>query len=269
MKKLLIVFAILTTLGGFLFSHTASATETVTICHAAGQDDTTQYVTLTLPETAVYGQAGHFNEDGTPQAGHENDYMGACETQETTTSSTTSTTSSIPSTMTSTTTAGPTTTSNAPTTTVEETTSTSSPTTSSEPETSTSSVPPENGPTTTGSYSTDTTTTILSLPVLVTDLIEECLQRDGTNLPEGSFIRLSDGQWMLATGTTRRIVTFCAPIVAVDIPPVPQAPAPTAAPAPVVAQLPTTGTNANIAWIALATVLSGAFLTLATRRRTV
>lgn len=50
----------------------------VTICHAAGQVGTLQYITLTLPENAVYGQAGHFNENGTPNAGHENDYLGAC-----------------------------------------------------------------------------------------------------------------------------------------------------------------------------------------------
>ena len=37
-------------------------------------------VTLTLPYNAVFGQAGHFNEDGTPQAGHEQDYLGPCQT---------------------------------------------------------------------------------------------------------------------------------------------------------------------------------------------
>jgi len=53
----------------------------VTICHGAGLAGTTQYVTLTLPEQAVYGQAGHFNEDGTPQAGHEEDHLGPCVTE--------------------------------------------------------------------------------------------------------------------------------------------------------------------------------------------
>ena len=28
----------------------------------------------------MFGQAGHFNEDGTPQAGHEQDYLGPCQT---------------------------------------------------------------------------------------------------------------------------------------------------------------------------------------------
>lgn len=59
--------------------------EMVTICHAAGLDGTTHYVTLTLPYTAVYGQAGHFNEPGTPNAGHEDDYEGACIVEVTTT----------------------------------------------------------------------------------------------------------------------------------------------------------------------------------------
>lgn len=58
----------------------------VTICHAAGlADEPANFVTLTLPENAVYGQAGHFNENGTPQAGHEQDTLGACPTEETTT----------------------------------------------------------------------------------------------------------------------------------------------------------------------------------------
>ena len=54
----------------------------VTICHAAGLDGTTQYVTLTLNANAVYGQSGHFKEPGTPNAGHEDDYEGPCEGDE-------------------------------------------------------------------------------------------------------------------------------------------------------------------------------------------
>lgn len=63
----------------------------ITFCHAAGQAGTTQFVTLTLPEQAVFGQAGHFNEDGTPQAGHEDDYLGECEEEEVVTTTTTTT----------------------------------------------------------------------------------------------------------------------------------------------------------------------------------
>lgn len=81
----------------------ADKPEMVTLCHAAGRDDTTQFVTLTIPHTAAFGQAGHFNEDGTPAAGHENDYLGPCESDTTTTSSTTSSTTSTSSPTTSTT----------------------------------------------------------------------------------------------------------------------------------------------------------------------
>ena len=54
------------------------AAEKVTICHGSGQDDTTHFVTLEISENAVYGPAGHFDENGTPQAGHEQDHFGAC-----------------------------------------------------------------------------------------------------------------------------------------------------------------------------------------------
>lgn len=53
--------------------------EKITICHAAGKaGEQANYTTLTLPWNAVYGNGGHFNEDGTPQAGHEEDYLGEC-----------------------------------------------------------------------------------------------------------------------------------------------------------------------------------------------
>ncbi|HWO80466.1 DUF11 domain-containing protein [Gaiella sp.] len=50
----------------------------VTLCHAAGRDGTTQFVTLTISYNAAFGQAGHFYENGTPRAGHEDDYLGPC-----------------------------------------------------------------------------------------------------------------------------------------------------------------------------------------------
>jgi hypothetical protein len=50
----------------------------VTICHAAGLAGTTHYITLTIGWKAVYGPAGHFYENGTPRAGHEQDYFGPC-----------------------------------------------------------------------------------------------------------------------------------------------------------------------------------------------
>jgi hypothetical protein len=58
-----------------------SPSDKVTICHAAGQAGTTKFVTLTISENAVYGRhgnAGHFNENGTTRAGHEQDYFGPC-----------------------------------------------------------------------------------------------------------------------------------------------------------------------------------------------
>ncbi len=56
----------------------AGKPEMVTLCHAAGQEGTLQFTTMTISWNAAFGQAGHFNEDGTPAAGHENDYLGAC-----------------------------------------------------------------------------------------------------------------------------------------------------------------------------------------------
>ena len=63
----------------------AEATNKVTICHAAGQAGTTHYITLTIGYPAVYGPAGHFYENGTPRAGHEQDYLGPCTVSTTTT----------------------------------------------------------------------------------------------------------------------------------------------------------------------------------------
>ena len=92
----------------------ANGADKVTICHAAGQADTTKHVTERVGHKAAYGPAGHFNEDGTTRAGHEDDYLGAC---------------SIEGEGTTTTTEGTTTTSHATTTTttqaVEDTSTTS------------------------------------------------------------------------------------------------------------------------------------------------
>lgn len=88
-KRTLLVAAIVGWVVLLLFGiiGTANATtDKVTICHAAGQADTTHYITLTISENAVYGahgQAGHFEENGTPAAGHEQDYFGACEEPQT------------------------------------------------------------------------------------------------------------------------------------------------------------------------------------------
>jgi len=50
------------------------------ICHVAGlASDPANYVDLNIPIVAIVGPAGHFNENGTPNAGHENDSFGVCE----------------------------------------------------------------------------------------------------------------------------------------------------------------------------------------------
>lgn len=67
--------------GSFLVTNydtTKAQQQMVTLCHAAGQTGTLQFTTLTIAYNAAFGVAGHFNEDGTPNAGHENDYLGAC-----------------------------------------------------------------------------------------------------------------------------------------------------------------------------------------------
>jgi len=77
MKKLI---AFITVGVALVAASASSATvDKITICHGAGQEGTTQYVTLELPYEAVYGQGGHFNENGTTQAGHEQDYLGECQ----------------------------------------------------------------------------------------------------------------------------------------------------------------------------------------------
>ncbi|MEL7590898.1 MAG: hypothetical protein AAGU17_06345 [Anaerolineaceae bacterium] len=74
----------------------SAANEMVTLCHAAGQDGTLQFVTLTISWQAAYGPAGHFNEDGTTRAGHENDYLGPCITQATATNTPANTATNTP-----------------------------------------------------------------------------------------------------------------------------------------------------------------------------
>ena len=115
MQRLLALSMIAAGLVTFTYANTAQASQdTVVICHAAGQDDTTKFVTLRLPIKAVFGKAGHFNENGTAAAGHEDDYLGPCVTPPTTVPETT-----IPETTTPPTTTPPTT---VPETTIPETT---------------------------------------------------------------------------------------------------------------------------------------------------
>lgn len=123
----------------------SAANEMVTLCHAAGRDGTLQFVTLTISWQAAYGPAGHFNEDGTPQAGHENDYLGPCIVEATATNTVTNTPTNTP---TNTVTNTPT---NTPTNTVTNTptdTPTNTPTnTPTDTPTNTPTDPPTNDPT--------------------------------------------------------------------------------------------------------------------------
>ena len=82
----LLVLGLLAGVAFFAASPTQAAPEEkITICHAAGDEFTTHFIELTLSPNGVFGgggQAGHFNEDGTPKAGHEQDVFGPCEEKE-------------------------------------------------------------------------------------------------------------------------------------------------------------------------------------------
>lgn len=130
MKLLLIGLAAVTPLA--LSSTTHANNDKVTICHVAGRaDDPANYVTQTIAWQAVYGPGGHLNEDGTGQAGHEDDSLGECDPPEVTS------------------------TTEAPTTTAETTTTTEVVTETTEPETATTE------PATT---EVETTTTLAPVP---------------------------------------------------------------------------------------------------------
>ena len=156
MKRLTLIAA--AALAAMTLSAPASATDKVTICHATGNGG---YVEVTAAYSAIYGQAGHFNEPGSPNKGHEDDYEGPCDhgTTTSTSSSTslpsTTTSSSTTSTVdtTSTSTTEPSTTSSiASTTTVAPSSTTDSSVSTTNPTTSTSST----GPTTSAGVSVNT-----------------------------------------------------------------------------------------------------------------
>ncbi|MFC1653942.1 hypothetical protein ACFL1M_03810, partial [Patescibacteria group bacterium] len=77
-----VILAIATSTSFAAPPETPGGPEKVTLCHAAGQVGTLQYVTLTIAYPAAYGPAGHFYENGTPRAGHENDHLGPCTCEE-------------------------------------------------------------------------------------------------------------------------------------------------------------------------------------------
>jgi len=51
----------------------------VCICHATGLEPSLHFVDVCASRRAIFGNAGHFFENGTPQAGHEHDKLGPCE----------------------------------------------------------------------------------------------------------------------------------------------------------------------------------------------
>lgn len=171
MNKLLMVVTILAiAVAGLVGASMVQADggDRVVICHAAGQAGTTKYVTLSLPIKAVFGKAGHFNEPGTPAAGHEDDYLGPCIEPSTTTTVVTTTEVPPSTTTTSSTTTAPPSTTTPPVSTTSVVTSTSSSlvTTSTTPETTTPTTPPPSSPTSSlpGSTTSAPSTTVISDP---------------------------------------------------------------------------------------------------------
>jgi hypothetical protein len=169
MKRLIAIIAGITALGatvcGLALPAQAEPEPKVTICHAAGREGTTHYVTLTISENAVYKeQGGHFFENGTPRAGHEQDYFGEC--TEVPTSTPTNTPSPAP-TLTSTPTNTPTSTATASPTATSTSTATPPPSTS----TPTSTLTATSTATVTNTPAVPSTTTTVtpptSTPVLV------------------------------------------------------------------------------------------------------
>lgn len=142
---LLMILAVLWTAG-----QPINASEKVTLCHAAGLEGTTHFVEITVGRPAAFGPAGHFFENGTPRAGHEEDYLGPCENEPTSTTRAEPTTTTKPNpTTTTSTTRGATTTTE--TTAPSSTTSTSTPATTTSISVSTTTVPPTTSvPLTTG-----------------------------------------------------------------------------------------------------------------------
>jgi len=75
----LVFLAICALAASALMAPAASAAgDKVLVCHASGQADTTKFETLSVPPNEGGFPQGHFTEGGTAAAGHESDYLGAC-----------------------------------------------------------------------------------------------------------------------------------------------------------------------------------------------
>jgi LPXTG-motif cell wall-anchored protein len=230
---------------GVVVPGTASAdkgnSDKVTICHATSSEDN-PFVTLTIARVAAYGPAGHFNENGTTQAGHEDDYLGEC-VQPTTTTEPEVTTTTEPEV---TTTTEPEVTTTQP----EVTTTTEPEVTTTQPEVTTTTEHPCVG--ICGPASVPTTH--------VTDVTEWCFMPDDrTFLEPGNYVVSKDG-----AGTTRWTFQKCGPPSAVTTtqPSV-------ATTVPSKQELPKTGTSSwSLAALAAALLAGGLGIVGATRRPT-
>jgi hypothetical protein len=167
----------------------------------------THFQELNLPLSAIFSNAngvgGHFNIDGSPSAGHEDDTLGSCPTVQTVTPTVTQTatsTSTPTATETSTPTTTPTTTSTstptATATSTPTTTSTSTPTTTSTstPTTTSTSTPTVTATSTVTETATPTSTTVATV---TTPLIPVT---GGT--PAALVIPVTGGQLIPVTGGT-------------------------------------------------------------------
>lgn len=83
MKRIVSAIAALALVAILAAPAAANKPDKVLVCHAAGQAGTTKYVTLEVPANEGGYPQGHFTEGGTTAAGHEDDYLGACEEEPT------------------------------------------------------------------------------------------------------------------------------------------------------------------------------------------
>ena len=74
MKKIIGLIAAMV-LAAVMVTAATAGEDKVYICHASGQAGTLKFETLYLPPAGV---AAHFENGGTPKAGHELDYFGEC-----------------------------------------------------------------------------------------------------------------------------------------------------------------------------------------------
>ena len=77
-QRVTLILSIIVLMAGLLAFTTIRPTianNKITICHAAGLEGTEHYIELKVSENAYFG---HFDNTGTPLAGHEQDYIGPC-----------------------------------------------------------------------------------------------------------------------------------------------------------------------------------------------